>query len=315
MRGLAALSVTWFHLTNGYPHDGVGVSGSYGWLGVDAFFVISGFVIPYSLFASGYRVRDFPRFMARRMVRLEPPYIASVILVVGLNTLSSLVPHFAGVPQRYTALQLLSHALYIIPLTGFQWLQPVYWSLAYEFVFYISVGLTFRALWPRNLLLTLAFAAAAVMLKMAITGTWDARIVLFALGAGAARHYVGRDGLVVFLAGLLACVSAMVAMGSAANAMVGVGAALVIALVRAPAWAPLTFLGSISYSLYLIHVPIGGRIVNFGRRFGAGPGYELLLSLSALMVSLIFAWIFYRSIETTATRWSRRVALHLEGAR
>jgi peptidoglycan/LPS O-acetylase OafA/YrhL len=32
------------------------------------------------------------------------------------------------------------------------------------------------------------------------------------------------------------------------------------------------------------------------------------------MVSLIFAWIFYRLIDTTATRWSRRVALHPEGA-
>jgi peptidoglycan/LPS O-acetylase OafA/YrhL len=315
MRGLAALSVTWFHLTNSYPHDLVGLSGAYGWLGVDAFFVISGFVIPYSLSVSGYRMNDFARFMARRMVRLEPPYIASVLLVVALNSVSSVLPHFAGAPQKYTLLQLLSHALYIVPLTSFQWIQPVYWSLAYEFVFYISVGLAFWALWPRNIMFTLAFAAVAVGLKFAISGMWDARIVLFALGAGAARHYIGRDGLTLFLAGLLACVLAMVAMGSPASATVGVVAALVIALIRAPAWAPLTFLGSISYSLYLIHVPIGGRIVNFGRRFGEGPAYELLLSLSALMVSLIVAWIFYRLIETTATRWSRQVALHPDEAR
>jgi peptidoglycan/LPS O-acetylase OafA/YrhL len=241
------------------------------------------------------------------MVRLEPPYIASIALVICLNTISSLLPHFAGAPQKYTFLQLLSHGLYVVPLTSFQWIQPVYWSLAYEFVFYITVGLTLWALWPRNILFTLAFTALAVVLKFSVTGMWDARIVLFALGASAARHYLGRDVLALFLASISACVVAMIAIGSPANAAVGVVAALVIALLRAPAWPPLTFLGSISYSLYLIHVPVGGRIVNFGRRFGEGAAYELLLSLAALLVSLAFAWLFYLLIERSATRWSRRV--------
>lgn len=63
IRGLAALAVAWFHLTGTYPSGWVRASGSYGWLGVDAFFVISGFVVPYSIhrgFAT-YTVRDFPR--------------------------------------------------------------------------------------------------------------------------------------------------------------------------------------------------------------------------------------------------------------
>ena len=72
LRGLAALSVTWFHLTNTYSLNWVRESGSLGWLGVEAFFVISGFIIPYSLHRSGYTLRDFPNFMLRRIVRLEP---------------------------------------------------------------------------------------------------------------------------------------------------------------------------------------------------------------------------------------------------
>ena len=158
-------------------------------------------------------------------------------------------------------------------------------------------------------MLTLGVAAAAVLLKFAATATWDARIVLFVLGVSTARYYVRRDSLPIYLACLVGCVATMIAMGSFLNATVGVSTALVIGLLRARAWAPLTFLGSISYSLYLVHVPIGGRIVNLGRRFGDGAPYDLALSLFALGVSLIVAWICYRLVETTATRWSRRIVL------
>jgi peptidoglycan/LPS O-acetylase OafA/YrhL len=52
LRGVASLSVAWFHLTQPNPALAPGIiksSGAYGWLGVHIFFVISGFVIPYSL--------------------------------------------------------------------------------------------------------------------------------------------------------------------------------------------------------------------------------------------------------------------------
>jgi peptidoglycan/LPS O-acetylase OafA/YrhL len=47
-------------------------------LGVSIFFFISGFVLPLSL-AKNYSLRDFPRFMAKRMLRIEPTYLASLI--------------------------------------------------------------------------------------------------------------------------------------------------------------------------------------------------------------------------------------------
>ena len=86
LRGLAALSVAWFHLTNQYA-AGISparISGSYGWLGVEVFFVISGFVIPLSLakLQTRYTLRQFPQFMVRRVLRLEPPYLLSVVLVI-----------------------------------------------------------------------------------------------------------------------------------------------------------------------------------------------------------------------------------------
>ena len=307
LRGLAALSVAWFHMTNGYRHDTVAVSGSLGWLGVDCFFVISGFVIPYSLHVGGYGAGDFGRFLARRILRIEPPYLVSIVLVLALGFASAQAPGFAGPQPQFNAPQILSHLLYLIPLTHFSWLQPVYWSLTYEFVFYIVVGLCFRSLWPRHLAFTALVGLAAVLLKWAIMGGWDGRLPLFVLGVAAARYFLRKDGLATFLVAAALTVAAMVIMGSALSASAGLATALAIALLRLPSWRPLTLLGAISYSLYLTHVPIGGRIVNLGMRFGHGPFFEASLSILALIGSLLFAWLFHRIVEAAALRWSKRL--------
>src|ERR1700704_2847705 len=102
LRGMAALLVTWFHMTNTYSLDWVRYSGFYGWLGVDMFFVISGFIIPYSLHRSQYKLAYFPHFLLRRLVRLEPPYLVSIALVLILWELAARSPGFGGAPPSYS---------------------------------------------------------------------------------------------------------------------------------------------------------------------------------------------------------------------
>jgi peptidoglycan/LPS O-acetylase OafA/YrhL len=145
MRGLSALAVAWFHLTNGYNWDWVRDSGTYGWLGVDAFFAISGFVVPYSIHKRfpAYSLRDFPRFVARRTLRLEPPYIASILRVIALWNASAAVPTFPGGAPKFSVPQVAAHLFYAGPPTEYSWLQPVYRTLAYEFVFYLLIGAVF----------------------------------------------------------------------------------------------------------------------------------------------------------------------------
>jgi peptidoglycan/LPS O-acetylase OafA/YrhL len=67
LRGIASFAVCWFHLTNGnvafLPAGILKSSGAYGWLGVEVFFVISGFVIPYALERSRYGINDCGTFL------------------------------------------------------------------------------------------------------------------------------------------------------------------------------------------------------------------------------------------------------------
>jgi len=70
LRGLAALAVCLFHFTRhkpGFPPDGslLKVICQYGYLGVEVFFVISGFIIPLALFRSRYRIAPFPPFFGQ----------------------------------------------------------------------------------------------------------------------------------------------------------------------------------------------------------------------------------------------------------
>ena len=85
LRGLAALWVCWYHavgLIQPAP-SALTTLGSYGFMGVQVFFVVSGFVIPYALHRAHYQLPQYPRFLAKRLLRLHPPYLA-VVATIGV---------------------------------------------------------------------------------------------------------------------------------------------------------------------------------------------------------------------------------------
>lgn len=308
LRGIAAAMVAWFHLTNGYD-SWVASTGTHGWLGVEIFFVISGFAITFALSrdGEGWSARRFGDFMISRLIRLEPPYIASVLITVALLYLSAMVPGFQGEQPQVQLPQLLSHIAYLIPLTPYEWLQPVYWTLTYEFVFYIVAGLTFPVLLWRGGRMFFCLGAGIVT-ALVVLNLLSPLVLLFVMGVAACRTVLGQDrwwfgGFIVLVATL--------AMALAGYGLQGVAGLVTAALIAAhkflpkptgPVAAILRFLGLISYSLYLVHVPIGGRIVNLGNRFVETPLQQLALSALAFLVSCATAFAFWWLLERPALR-------------
>lgn len=98
------------------------------------FLVISGFIVPYTLHRHGYQVSQFGRSILKRLVRLDPPYLASLALFVGLNYAAMWVPGFREPQFDYTAPQLLLTSGNLNAVSGPQpWVNAVYWSLDVQF--------------------------------------------------------------------------------------------------------------------------------------------------------------------------------------
>jgi peptidoglycan/LPS O-acetylase OafA/YrhL len=144
--------ICWFHLTRFHYNSPdqrfyhlVRQTGDYGWLGVEVFFVISGFVIPYSLYRGGYRIRDFFKYVARRIVRLDPPYLAAIAVILALAYVSSLKSGrpFVIEGQPVGSARLLLHLGYLNIFSRYEWLNPSFWTLAIEIQYYVLMGLLF----------------------------------------------------------------------------------------------------------------------------------------------------------------------------
>ncbi|RYZ22991.1 MAG: acyltransferase, partial [Chitinophagaceae bacterium] len=114
LRGVASLMVCLFHLILG--NEGLFPSSnlleqifSYGYLGVEVFFILSGYVICYSL-PLDFGLADLRAFFLKRIYRIEPPYIVSILVVLLLNYLSHSI---TGQPNHVDFLAVLGHLAYV----------------------------------------------------------------------------------------------------------------------------------------------------------------------------------------------------------
>lgn len=312
LRGLASLSVCWFHLTNGNEAFlGTGplkYSGSYGWLGVEIFFVISGFVIPYSLYCADYRVSSFSRFVLKRIIRLDPPYLITLGAIVALGFISSLAPGFTGEPFAVSVPQLILHLGYANVYFNYPWLNPVFWTLAIEFQYYVLIGLAFPLLRFKGFIgkaglfvsmsvLSFFIPSSSYIFHYGFLFCFGILLYLFKV-----KHLTGKT---FFLMMLVASFGVYLNLGILIT-VVGLSTVAAIAFLRLKARL-LIFLGNISYSLYLLHVPIGGRVINLSLRMTQTAQGKIAALMIALSLSILAAYLLYRLVEKPARQWSSTI--------
>jgi peptidoglycan/LPS O-acetylase OafA/YrhL len=178
VRGVAILLVFFYHALRELPAERwheqlINRAVNTGWIGVDLFFVLSGFLITGILLDAKGGQRYFRSFYARRVLRIFPLYFAFVLLVVWIAPTLRLTPTADGLALRSEQWWYWSYMVNVMVARhdwgSAAWHTGHLWSLSVEEQFYL--------LWPalvfllsRRALLraTLAIVVATALLRVAL---------------------------------------------------------------------------------------------------------------------------------------------------
>lgn len=320
LRGIAALAVVFFHysgsLLPSIEPNALTHFFSRGNLGVHAFFVISGYVIPYSLWRANYRLGKYGWFMLRRWARIAPPaYLAAMAMIV-LNHLSILrsgTPIAGSGYPGLDAVPFLANLTFTVPYFGEGWYNFVYWTLTIEFEFYLLIGLLYPLLRRDKPVKLYALLIGMLALVFIPGPNFFQFAPFFLLGSFIHLYRIGiLDGKACMILLAMACGLASWSEGPGAAA-VGAASAAVIFLYKAsiPHW--LAWLGVISYSLYITHVPVGIASEFLVKQLIPAPGEigKVLLLFLYTFIALMAAWGFNVLVE----RPTHQLARHIGGKR
>lgn len=308
LRAIAVLLVVLYH-------SGVETL-SGGFIGVDAFFVISGFLITTHLLESLERHGriSFPAFYARRARRILP----AALLVALLTTVAAWI-WMPPLALEEVVRGAIATAFYVpnflFAVQGTDYLAGTspsvfqhYWSLGIEEQFYLfwpailALGFVLcrrreGRLFVLAAVLTLASFLASVLL-MDVSTPWTffgLHTRAWELGAGALVGALVYDNATPFpgaAAALPVLATAAMIVGGAASG--GLHATRLLGL------APFQFVGAISYSLYLVHWPL--QIIPQSA-VGEDSPLSLAVRLGLGAVAVPLAWLLYRFVERPIISW------------
>lgn len=341
LRGLMTIFVVVSHYFGEVRHgpDGFKV----GWIAVEMFFVLSGFLIGRLILEKKHHANFFAVFYVRRICRTFPVYFACVTIVFGLLAAFSGAT-WIDAPTRFPLWAYLSFTQNGFMLAtgsiGAHWLAPT-WTLAVEEQFYLLVPAVFFVVprrWLLPVLTTIGLSSIAF------------RFLVYAGGLPEMAALVLLPGLAdVLVAGLIAAVlhktpgirwerydralrvASLLLLASAAifkvadgrdgllfpvfgSALIAAGcAAFILALVRGAPEARrlhspfLRFFGTTSYSVYLTHLAVLGLL--HGLILGTAPDVatlpQIAVTLAALPLCAGVAWAMTKIAEEPLTAYGR----------
>jgi hypothetical protein len=223
-----------------------------------------------------------------------------------LGYISTKVPGFKGEPFTFNLKQTLTHIAYLPEHLGFEWLSPVYWSLEAEFHYYILIGLLLPVLWKSRVTLYFGFIVLLVS-SFYLPLTVFKFMPYFIPGIAACAYFVKKINVYEYFFVLILSVVAAKILGHPwIMPIIAIGTALVIVFLEFGNQFTY-FLGKISFSLYLIHVPIGGRVINYCGRYVHESWQAWIAIVLAVSSSIFSAWIFYKLIEKPSQLLSRKI--------
>lgn len=312
----------------------------HGDLGVEIFFVLSGFVISYTVLDQRVSPGFTGRFVARRALRLDPPYYVALIIMLTVTAMNCQTGLTGAWHQSGGVGTALANMFYLHDLLHYPTPLDISWSLCLEIQFYLTFilisasaqrlarirspknkdGITRReTVWFLTLMLPLMGFSLACWFpetnRFDFLGTW----FRFALGVLTCWTFTRRISprwfyLAMLCTGIPAILSNDV---RGIAVVVTAGTIYYVAITRRlTTWLSgpaIQFLGKISYSLYLIHLAAGIFIVNLAWKYVPHTPTNALLLVpvgmaSAIVGSMLIFTLFERPSVSVSQRMKKNPA-------
>lgn len=302
-----------------------------GHVAVRTFFVLSGFVLTQGYGSSRWKREDLMSYGVARFARIYPVYLLSLLVV------SFFIVEFLVSPATSAGGKLATISAYGLVLQGWMqgpgagWNTPA-WSLSCEFFFYLCLPPVLIWLGARSRMKLWALTATALVLPAllrhaGLPSTWKPILHLgdFLVGIAAARIYISmkrmRRGywlylpamaigtLVIVFPDVLSGVTDLGTILRPLNGMLVLGLALgggVFA--RFLSTGSAQYLGQVSYSMYILHVPLLWWFGNRGPRLMGNlqAGMALIYIVGIVLVSsAAFEWV-EKPANIRIRKWARR---------
>jgi peptidoglycan/LPS O-acetylase OafA/YrhL len=306
-----------------------------GYLGVDLFFILSGFIITHThrRDAGSLARRAVLSFYGRRLARLYPVHLLTLLALLVMLYVGGLFGVAAHLPEKFRPVDFFYNLILVQawgvgePLT---WNFPA-WSVSCEWFAYLAFpplafGLN-RIASPREAIRWLVVTIAAFVLSYGLLFDFDldqpdvlalARVAFeFTAGALCCRLTELRSlRALPWTVLVLAAIAVAAALSSTPVrdlAIVGMFGVVIVAgrygdnlVARFLALPLLVYLGEISYSLYMVHVPIrmtlGKLAEHYIDRLGASV-WGFLAAAAFCLVTVATAAAVYHLVEAPARRW------------
>jgi peptidoglycan/LPS O-acetylase OafA/YrhL len=327
LRGFACVGVIVAHAAGRQPDAGSVLQELIArlWWGLPAFYVISGYSITASIERLRRKGTPFREYFLRRLIRIFPPYWATVAIVAAVGWLvrrTDVLSHeydgFAPIPSpselslwQWLGTLTLTEGWrdHVLTFDGGRWFLAHAWTLGYEEQFYVLAGLLVLFAAGRWFAVVAVLSAAVAVLAIVVphdsmTGFWfNGRWIVFACGIGVyyqVHKCAGRARLVVPIGLAIAfAASALAGPGFSVDGVIseiGIGAftagLLIVAypydgvISRLSILRPFNWCGVRCYSLYLLHWPIAKAMFWTMWMLGIRNPYAFLLTSVPLSIML-----------------------------
>jgi len=302
LRGVAALVVVLFHYTIRYDQ----IYGhsfqvpnlfQFGHLGVHLFFIISGFVIFWTL----SRTQHALDFVVSRFSRLYPSYWLAVIVTFCVVRFFSLPGREVSLKEAFLNIPMIQDYLWVPYVDG------VYWSLSIEVTFYAWVFLAYITQQFKRielyLIMFMIVGALSHIYGMSADYPRATKLLmleygyLFAAGICFFKIWQKKASVSTYVALVVSFICIWIYLPVAyAGVVVScyvVFAAMIFNRLKFLNAKPLIFLGTISYSLYLLHQNIGYVLLNLCYQYQIHPFLAIFIafSLCAAAATLVTFYI------------------------